>query len=156
VVHLLLGGAGFLRSIPHHTDEAGGVLLHLQSALGEVVELLYLDMHDALGHMVLTKGLSELFPRDAPRVIMGVTVAIPPSVRNTSELVSGDSHTLLVSVGGEVQLLLDLLQPVLGGDGVIVGIVEGRGPQLEEALQLPLEVIRLTPVAVKDSLSQCL
>jgi hypothetical protein len=69
---------------------------------------------------------------------------------------SGYSHTLLVSAGGEVQLLLDLLQPILGDDGVIVGVVEGRGPQLEETLQLPLEVIQLPSVAVKDSLSQSL
>jgi hypothetical protein len=54
---------------------------------------------------------------------------------------SGYSHTLLVSAGGEVQLLLDLPQLVLGSDGVIIGIVEGRRPQLKEALQLPLEVI---------------
>jgi hypothetical protein len=70
--------------------------------------------------------------------------------------VSGDSHTLLISAGGEVQLLLDLPQLVLGGDGVIVGIVEGRGSQLEKTLQLPLEVIWLTPMAEKHSLSQCL
>jgi hypothetical protein len=47
---------------------------------------------------------------------------------------SSDSHTLLVSAGGEVQLLLDLSQPVLGGDGIIVGVVEGRGSQLEKTL----------------------
>jgi hypothetical protein len=46
------------------------------------------------------------------------------------------------------------MKPVLGGDGVIVGSVEGRGPQLEEALQLPLEVIWLTPMVVKHPLSQ--
>jgi hypothetical protein len=62
--------------------------------------------------------------------------------------VSGDSHTLLISAGSEVQLLLDLPQPVLGGDGIIVGVVEGRGPQLEKTLQLPLEVIRLPSMAV--------
>jgi hypothetical protein len=33
---------------------------------------------------------------------VGVTVAIPPCARSASELVSGDSHTFLISVGGEV------------------------------------------------------
>jgi hypothetical protein len=141
VVHLLLVGAGLLRSIPHHANELGGVLLHLQSPLGEVVELLHFGIHDALRHMVLAEGLSELFPQDAHGVIVGIIVAVPPSARSASELVIGDSHTLLINADGEVQLLLDLPQPVLGGDGVIVGIVEGRGPQIKEALQQPLEVI---------------
>jgi hypothetical protein len=47
-------------------------------------------------------------------------------------MMSGDSHTLLINAGGEVQLLLDLSQPVLGGDGVIVGVVEGRGLSLRK------------------------
>jgi hypothetical protein len=52
--------------------------------------------------MVLAKGLSELFSRDAPGVIVGITVAVPPSAHSTSEMMSDDSHALLVSAGGEV------------------------------------------------------
>jgi hypothetical protein len=72
VVHLLLVGAGLLRSVPHHANEASGVFLHLQSPLGEVAELLHFGIHDALGHVVLTEGLSELRPGDAPGVIVGI------------------------------------------------------------------------------------
>jgi hypothetical protein len=68
--------------------------------------------------------------------------------------VGSDTHTLLVSVGGEVQLLFHLTELVLSGDGVIVGSVKSRRPQLEETLQLPLEVIGRTPVAVKHPMSQ--
>jgi hypothetical protein len=76
--------------------------------------------------VVLTKGLSELLPRDTPRVLVGITVAVPPCTWSASELVGGDPHTLIVSAGGEVHLLLHLTEPVLSGDGVIVGGVESR------------------------------
>jgi hypothetical protein len=46
------------------------------------------------------------------------------------------------------------MEPILGGDGVVLSSVESRGSQLEETLQLSLEVIRRTPVVVKHSLSQ--
>jgi hypothetical protein len=66
------------------------------------VKLLHLGIHDTLGHMVLVESLSELLPRDAPKVVMGITVAIPLCARSASELVSSDSHTLLISAGDEV------------------------------------------------------
>jgi hypothetical protein len=102
--------------------------------------------------VLLTEGLDELLPRDTPWVLVGVAVAIPPCTCSASELVGGYPHTFLVSVGGEVQLLFHLTESVLSDDGVIIG-VESRRPQLEETLQLPLEVIGRTPMAVKHSLS---
>jgi len=152
-VHLFLLSIGLTRSIPHHAGEASGVLLNPLGALGDVAELLHLGIHDTFGHVVLTEGLSELLPRDTPRVLMGISIAIPPCACSASELVGGDPHTLFVSAGGEVQLLLHLTEPVLSGDGVVVGGVESRRPQLEETLQLPLEVIWRTPMVVKHPLT---
>jgi hypothetical protein len=77
-------------------------------------------------------------------------------VCSASELVGGYPHALLVSAGGEVQLLFHLMELVLSSDGVIVGGDESRRPQLEETLQLPLEVIWRTPMMVKHPLSQCI
>jgi hypothetical protein len=70
--------------------------------------------------------------------------------------VGGYPHALLVSAGGEVQLVFHLTELVLSGDGFIIDGVESRRPQLEKTLQLPLEVIGRNPVAMKHSLSQCL
>jgi hypothetical protein len=132
------------------------VLLNLLGALGDVAKLLHFGIHDALRHVLLTKSLGELLLRDTPWVLVGVTVAVPLGACSASELVGGYPHALLVSAGGEIQLIFYLTEPVLGGDGVIVGGVESRRPQLEKTLQLPLEVIGRTPVAVKHPLSQCL
>jgi hypothetical protein len=66
------------------------------------VELLHLGVHDTLGHVVLVKGLSELFLGDAPGVLVGVAVAVPRRACGTDELVGDDSHTLLVGASGEV------------------------------------------------------
>jgi hypothetical protein len=52
--------------------------------------------------VVLMEGLGELLPGDAPRILVGVTVAVPPHACSASELVGGDLHTLLVSASGEV------------------------------------------------------
>ena len=134
-VHLFLLGIGLTWSIPHHAGETSGVLLNLLGALGDVAKLLHLGIHDTFGHVVFTEGLGELLPRDTPRVLVGVTVAVPPCACSASELVGGDPHALL------------------GGDGVIIGSVESRRPQLEETLQLPLKVMGRTPVAVKHPLS---
>jgi hypothetical protein len=114
------------------------VLLNLLRALGDVAKLLHLGIHDALSHVLLTKSLGELLLRDTPRVLVGVAVAVPPCACNAYELVGGYPHALLVSVGGEVQLLFHLTEPVLSGDGVIVGSVKSRRPQLEKTFQLPL------------------
>jgi hypothetical protein len=115
-------------------SEAGGKLLDLLGAMGDITKLLNLSIHDTLRHVVLTEGLGELLLGDALGVLMGVTVAVPPRACSTSELVGSHSHTLLVRASDEVQLLLHLAQPVLGDDGVIIGTVKGRGPQLEETL----------------------
>jgi hypothetical protein len=132
-VHLLLLSVGLIWSIPHGAGETSGILLYLLSALGDVAELLHLGVHDTLRYMLLTERLSELSPGYAPRVLVGVTVAVPPCACSASELVSGNSHTLLISASGEVQLLLDLTQPVFGGNGIIISTVKRRRPQLEEA-----------------------
>jgi hypothetical protein len=132
IVHLLLLGIGLTWSIPHHAGEPSSVLLNLLGALGDIAKLLYLGIHDALRHVLLMKSLGELLPRDTPRVLVGVTVVVPPCACSTSEQVSGYPHTLLVSAGGEVQLLFHLTEPVLSGDGVIIGGVESRRPQLEK------------------------
>jgi hypothetical protein len=134
--------------------ETSSVFLNLLGALGDVAKLLHLGIHDALWHVLLTEGLGELLPRDTPRVLVGITVAVPPCACSASELVGGYPHELIISAGGEVQLLFHLTEPVLSGDGVIVGGVESRRPQLEETLQLLLEVIGRTPVVVKYPLSQ--
>jgi hypothetical protein len=63
---------------------------------------LHLGIHDALRHVLLTKGLGEHLLRDTPQVLVGVVVAIPPCVCSASELVGGYPHALLVSTGGEV------------------------------------------------------
>jgi hypothetical protein len=52
--------------------------------------------------MVLMEGLGELFLRDAPEVLIGVAVAVPPCACGADELVGGDSHTLLIGASGEV------------------------------------------------------
>jgi hypothetical protein len=146
IVHLLVLGIGLTWSIPHHAGETSSVFLNLLGALGDVVKLLHLAIHDALRHVLLTKGLSELLLRDTPWVLVGIVVAVPPCACSASELVGGYPHTLLVSAGGEVQLLFHLMEPVLSGNRVIVGGVKSRRPQLEETLQLPLEVIGRTPL----------
>jgi hypothetical protein len=58
--------------------------------------------------MVLTEGLGELLLGYAPEVLVGVIVVVPPCACSASELVGGDSHTLLVRASGKVQLLLHL------------------------------------------------
>jgi hypothetical protein len=98
------------------------------------MELINLGIHDTFGHVVLVEGLGEIFLGDAPGVLVGVTVAVPPRACGADELVGGDSHTLLIEASGEVQLLLHLTQPILSGNGVIVSAIESRGPQLEETL----------------------
>ena len=45
---------------------------------------------------------------------------------------------------------------VLGSNGVIVRAVEGRVPQLEEIVQLPLEIIGRSTIVAQQPLSQCL
>jgi hypothetical protein len=149
VVHL-----GFLlsdalpRCIPHHAGEAGGVLLDPLRTLGDVTELVRLGVHGTLRNVVLTELRGELIPRDVRGVVVGVAVAVPPSACSARELVSGDPNTLLVGASGQVEFLLHLSKPVLGSDGIAVGTIEGRGPELEKALQLPLEVVLLTSMAV--------
>jgi hypothetical protein len=102
IVHLLLLGIGLTWSISHHAGEASGVLLNLLGALGDVAKLVHLGIHDSIRHVVLTEGLGELLPRDTPRVLMGVAVAVPPCACSASELVGSYPHALLVSAGGEV------------------------------------------------------
>jgi hypothetical protein len=102
IVHLLLFGIGLTWSIPHHAGETSSVLLNLLGALGDVVKLLHLGIHDSLRHVLLTKSLGELLPRDTPQVLVGVAVAVPPCTCNTSDLVGSYPHELLVSAGGEV------------------------------------------------------
>jgi hypothetical protein len=65
------------------------------------VKLLHLGIQDTFRNMLLIEGLGELLPRDTPRVLVGVTVAIPPCACSASELVGSDPHTLLISAGGE-------------------------------------------------------
>jgi hypothetical protein len=60
IVHLLLLRVGLTWSIPHHAGETSGVLLNLLGALGDVVELLHLGIHDTLRHVVLIEDLGEL------------------------------------------------------------------------------------------------
>jgi hypothetical protein len=106
--------------------------LDLLGALGDIIELLNLSIHDTLRHIVLMEGLGELLLGDAPGVLMGVTVAVPPRACSISELVGDDSHTLLVGASDEVQLHLHLAQQILGDDGVFIGAVKGRGLSLRK------------------------
>jgi len=67
--------------------------------------------------------------------------------------VGGNSNTLLIGASGQVKLLLDLTQLVFYDDGV-VGTIEGRGPQLQETLKLPLEVDGRSTMAMAQAFSQ--
>jgi len=120
-----------------------GIVLDLLSSLRDATEL-HLGIHDTLKDMLLMECLGEVSLRYALEVVMGIIVSIPPCACSVVELVGSNSHAILISVGGEVQLLLDLAQRVLSGDGVVISTVKSRNPQLEEALQLPLKVIEQT------------
>jgi hypothetical protein len=91
-VHLLLLGVGLTWSIPHHVGETSGVLLNLLGALGDVVELLHLGIHDTIRHVVLIEDLGELLLRDTPRVLVGIAVAVPPCACSADELVGSNPH----------------------------------------------------------------
>ena len=99
-VHFLLLRVYLIRSIPHHMSEAVGILLNLLGPLGDVTEILYLGIHHALGHMMLTEGFGELLPRDMSRVKVGLTEAIPQCACGAGELVGSDINTLLVGASG--------------------------------------------------------
>lgn len=67
---------------------------------------------------MIFKSLLELLPGNSVRVLMSKAVRFPPSLGSSLKLSSSIKHLLSVSALGDVQLLLNGLQPVYGVHGV--------------------------------------
>jgi hypothetical protein len=65
-------------SIARQLDELVPVLTHRHGSLFQRKELLLLELHQALGYVVLPELIPELLPGDSVGGVMGCGVSIPP------------------------------------------------------------------------------
>ena len=130
------GGHHSRGCIAKKSGEASSVLMYSVTLLPEVAEHILLAVQDSLWNVVLGEGLNKLIPSDMLGVLMCIRVAIPPRASCSSELVGCDPDALLVGAGSEVQLLLNLPQPIVGCQGLQVGAVEDGRPELQKPSSL--------------------
>jgi hypothetical protein len=93
--------------------------MYAVSLLSQVAEFILLGFQDSLWNVKLCEGFHELIPGNVCRVFMSFRVVVPPRASCSSELVSCDPNTFFISAGSEVQLLLNLLQPVMCSQGIL-------------------------------------
>jgi hypothetical protein len=74
----LLLGIGVIGGMPHNLGEATFVFLYPHHTLSHGTKFLGLLDDHLLGHMLFVKGPGELLPCDVSRVLVGITIAIPP------------------------------------------------------------------------------
>ena len=84
---LLRFGVCLVRYIPHDPGEVTCILVHFHGSLSHIADLFYFVDDPLSGDVVLTKGFSDLLPRYVCRILVGITVVIPPISSCTLQLV---------------------------------------------------------------------
>jgi hypothetical protein len=113
------------------------VLIHCHAALFLVGELLPLQLHGAMRHLVDAEMSLELIPVDGVDVCMGVAVRLPPVGCCPIELVCSKKDLLVIRVLGDHEFLLDPLESIFYVHGVF-GLLEGGGASSQELHQTGL------------------
>jgi hypothetical protein len=81
---LLLISVNFMWGVMRQLSELGGILVHRQRPLFQMLKLLQLD--NSLGNTMCTKSSSEFWLVDALGLLMGFHINIPPIDCRTREL----------------------------------------------------------------------
>jgi hypothetical protein len=109
------------------------VLIHCHAILFQVSEFHLLQLHGATRHIVSTKTILELIPRDGVDVCMGIVVHLPPAGCHSIVLVRGKRNFLVIHAVGDHELLLNSLKPIIGFQWVLSLQESGRASSEEFA-----------------------
>jgi hypothetical protein len=75
---LLLVGIYIIGSIARKLHETGDILTHCHGSLLQILELLFLELDNALRYVMRVESHLELIPVDGVRFFMSFYICIPP------------------------------------------------------------------------------
>jgi hypothetical protein len=87
--------------------------------LFQVGEFLLLQLHGAVGYIVITETSLEFIPSDGVDICIGAIVCLPPICCSTKELVRDKKNLLAICALGDHELLLNSLKPIFSLHGVL-------------------------------------
>src|ERR1043165_8882034 len=151
---LLLGVGGDLFScVTGQPVELMAVLVNSPSTLCEVAELLTFAVHKTLWNVMLMERSTELVPCSGWTCGTHVEVVFPPRACCTLKVVGGIVHLVAICNMSNLELPLDVVEPVIGVEG-LSGVAENRRMKPHEVIQRHHLVTLLSGVAC-DDFQQC-
>src|SRR3954471_19818475 len=133
--------------IAREVEEFPLIFLDSFTALSEVAELGLLAVHYCLRDVTSAKSRLEFSPGEDGSFSMRALVGVPPLCSGAYEEVSREGDIVQSIHASRLQLAIDITEPIIGFQ-VLLRVMEGRGAEPHEALQVNTMLMVLIVVLV--------
>src|SRR3954471_1575489 len=141
--------------IAREVEEFPLIFLDSFSALSEVAELGLLAVHYCLRDVTSAKSRLEFSPGEDGSFSMRALVGVPPLCSGASEEVSHEGDIVQSIHASRLKLAVDITEPIIDFQGLL-RVMEGRGTESHEALQVNTMLMVLVVVLVLELINDSL